>query len=312
MDRLEPAEPDAPGAVEATSPPGPERLLVRREWLLAALALPFAGLFAASIVSWPWRVLGLPGVSGGLTPPGIVLMIGVAAAGIFAMRQRLPMSLLTWPPGAIGAVVLVATGLVATEFDPSTGFAALAIYGAMYLLVLLVAVSLLDHGLPVAIGYTAFFVLTQATRFPVFEMEEAIANASLFTAAAALRSVVEVAAVAWFARRLVTAPVGEANGSAWALVLLAGAHGILASWEGPLLVGDLSLVTASAQAVRWLGLVLMQLGLVFSLSRLRRAFAHFEPRPTGDGTPPDQREPSRPRPFYRRSRRPTPRTRRRR
>ena len=239
-------------------------------------------------------------------------MVGVGLAGIFALRRRLPMGLITWPPGAIGAVALVTTGLVATEFDPATGAAALVIYGVLYLLVLLVAISLLDHGLPIAIGYTVFFVLTQATRFPVFEAEETIANASLFTAAAALRSVIEIAALAWLARRLVTAPPGEASGSAWGLVFLAAAHGLLASWEGPLLVGDLSPVTAAAQMARWLGLVLMQLGLVFSLSRLRRAFSHFDPRPTDDSDTPSQREPLEPRPFYRRRRRPTPRTRRRR
>lgn len=261
--------------MDSDSDTSPGHYLVRRELLIPALAAPFAGLIGAFLLAWPWRAFELPGTAGSLTPPSIALLGSVAFGGAFAIRHRLPLGLITWPPGALGAIVLLTTGFISREFDPLAGVVALVSYGLIYLLVLLVSISLMDKGVHLAISYASFFILTQALRFPVFEAAGGIENATALTAVAALRSLGEASAGIWLAHRLVTASEGSGAGVARWLVLLVACHGILACWEGPLLAGTLSFATAGAQVLRWLGLVLVQVGLIFALSRIRRAFTHF-------------------------------------
>ena len=253
------------------------RFWVRQERLTLVLAAPLLGLFAASAVSWPWLAAGLPGSLGSLTPPGIALLAIVAFAGAFAVRQRLPMSLFTWPSAAQGAIVLLTTGLLALAGGELAGAAALTAYAVIYLFVLLFAISLTQHGAALPVAFAALFVGTQAFRFPVFEtVEPALERAALFTLAAALLALAELAAVVWAARRFITAPEDGAMRAATLLVGVVALHGVLASWQGPLLVGELSAGAAVAQALRWLGLVVVQVGLVWAAVRVRRAFAHFE------------------------------------
>ncbi len=255
----------------------PPRFTVRRERLTLAVAAPLAGLFLASAVSWPWLAAGLPGALGDLTPPGVVLLAVVAFAGAFAIRRRLPMALLTWPPAAQGAIVLLTTGLLAREGGELAGLTALIAYAVIYLFVLVFAISLSRHGAALPVAFAALFVSTQAFRFPVFEAAEpALERAALFTLAAALLALAELAAVVWAARRFVAAPEEGALRAAGLIVGVAALHGVLACWQGPLLVGELSAGAAGGQALRWLGLVVIQVGLVWAAVRLRRAFAHFE------------------------------------
>lgn len=282
--------------------------LVRRERLTLMLALPFAGVTVSFLASWPWRALDLPGTAGSLTPVGMLLLLAVAGGGVFAIGRRLPLGLITWPPAALSAVVLLATGFVSGEFEPFAGAAALIVYALAYLLVVLVSIRLIDHGAHLAMGYAALFVLGHALRFPVFETADGISGASALTAAAAVRSLGEAAIAVWLARRLVTAPEGGGAKVVWALVALAASHGFTASWEGPALAGTLSVSNAGAQVIRWLGLLLIQLGFIFAITRLRHAFSHFavveyvrqEEAPPAAAAQPDRR------------RRPTPRARRRR
>ena len=294
-------------------PEAPNRgYLVKRERLTLMLALPFAGLGAAFLASWPWRALDLPGTVGSLTPIGMLLLVGVAGGGVFAIGRRLPLGLITWPPAALGAVVLLSTGFISREFDPFTGITALAVYAIAYLLVLLVSIRLMEHGLHVAMGYATLFILSQGLRFPVFETVDGISGATALTAAAAARSLGEAAIAVWLARRLVTAQEGGGGRVALGLVALAASHGATASWEGPLLADTLSLATAGAQAFRWLGLLLMQLGLIFAISRIKHAFTHFAVVEYVRQEEAPGPEPEPPTPRQRRRRRPVSRTRRRR
>ncbi|MDE2764815.1 MAG: hypothetical protein OXI25_00080 [Chloroflexota bacterium] len=255
----------------------PPRFWVRRERLTLALAAPLAGLFLASAVSWPWLAAGLPGAFGSLTPPGIVILAVVVFAGAFAIRRRLPMALLTWPPAGQGAIVLLTTGFLARGGEELAGAAALVAYAVIYLFVLVFAISLSRHGAALPVAFTALFVGTQALRFPVFETAEpAISGAAPFTLAAAALALAELAALTWAARRFVSAPEEGAMRAAALIVGVAALHGALAGWQGPLLVGELSVGAAAGQALRWLGLVVVQVGLVWAAVRLRRAFAHFE------------------------------------
>ena len=157
------------------------------------------------------------------------------------------------------------------------GAAALAAYAVIYLFVLVFAISLSRHGAPLPVAFVALFVGTQALRFPVFETAEpALDGAALFTLAAAALALAELAALTWAARRFVIAPEDGAMRAAALIVGVAALHGVLAGWQGPLLVGELSAGAAAGQALRWLGLVIVQVGLVWAAVRLRRAFAHFE------------------------------------
>jgi hypothetical protein len=172
-------------------------------------------------------------------------------------------------------VVFLSSGFIAREFDPFAGITAIAVYAIAYLLVLLVSIRLMEHGLHVAMGYAALFIVSQTLRFPVFETAEGISSATALTAVAAARSLGEAVVAVWLARRLVTAQEGGGGKVALGLVALAASHGFTASWEGPLLADTLTLGTAGAQAFRWLGLLLMQLGLIFAISRIKHAFDHF-------------------------------------
>lgn len=253
--------------------PPPRLGVIRRERLAFTLALPFVILLAASFVSWPWRALGVPGVFGTLAPPTIVLLALVIAASMYALRSNLPVAMLTWLPAGQGAILMLTTGFLGGTPDASLGIAVIIAYGFVYLLVLGIAVVVAGDSAKLAIAFVAFFVLTQATRFPIFEADVAtpIAGASFFTLLAGARAVAEITALVWLARRLVETPDEEAWKPALAIAALAFAHGLIASWEGPLLRGELSLAAVAEQTLRWVWLVTIQLGPAAVLIRFRRA-----------------------------------------
>ena len=253
--------------------PPPRPPVIRRERLGFTLGLPFTILLAASFVSWPWRALDVPGVVGTLAPPGIVLLALAIAASMYALRQNLPVAMITWLPAGQGAIVVLTTGFLGGAADAGLGIAIIAAYAFVFLLVLGVAVAVARDSAKLAIAFVAFFILTQATRFPVFETDAAvpIAAASLFTLLAGAVAVAEIAALVWLARRLVEVPDEEAGRPALAIVALAFAHGLIASWEDPLLHGELSAAAAAEQTFRWLMFVTIQLGPALVLIRYRRA-----------------------------------------
>ena len=254
--------------------PPPRLPAIRRERLAFTLALPFTILLAASFVSWPWRALEVPGVVGTLAPPGLVLLALAIAASMYALRLNLPVAMITWLPAGQGAIVVLTTGFLGGAPDVGFGIAVVVAYGFVYLLVLGIAVAVAGDSAKLANAFVAFFVLTQATRFPIFEADapEPVALASLFTLLAGGRAVAEIAALVWLTRRLVEAPDAEARGPALAIAALAFAHGLVASWEDPLLHGELSIAAAAEQTFRWLMFVTIQLGPALVLIRLRRTW----------------------------------------
>ena len=293
--------------------------VVTRERLAVTLAAPFLLLLASSLASWPWRSLGLPGVVGTMTPPGILLLALAVAAAMLALRRGLPLGMITWLPAGQGAIVLLTTGFVAETPTAAAGAAVIVAYVLIYLIALGVALAVAGHGAALGAAYISLFLLTQTVRFPVFGVDSSVdvTAAGLLTFTAAVRATVETGLVIVLTRRLVEAPEGQAGGSAALLVALAVLHGVFASWEDPVLRGEFSLLEVTEQAARWFVFVGIQLGMALALIRLRRSWGR-EPRwaeplseaaaaePTAAGFPP------RPETPMRRGGRPTPRRRRRR
>lgn len=249
------------------------RLADRRK-LLLTLGAPYGLLLLSSLAAWPWRALDIPGVIGALTPPSFLLLAAAVSGAAYALRRRLPLSMMTWLPAGQGAIVLLATGIFAGGAqDQLTGLAFIVAYGFIFLIVLGITTAVAAHGAPIAIAFISFFVFTQAARFPVFEVDGAApaAGASWLTLAAASLATVEIALMAWLARRLVEAADASATRSALLIVGLVIAHGFLASWEDPVLRGSLTFADAAEQVVRWLLLTGIQLGMAAVLIRFRRA-----------------------------------------
>lgn len=274
--------------------------VVDRRRLLLTLAMPFVLLVGASLVSWPWRSLDLPAV-GTLTPLGGLLLAGVVAMGVYSVRKGLPIGLITWLPAAQGAIVLLTTGFLAqSEGGTEVAIAASAAYIVLYIMALIVSVLISTAGISWGMAFMSFFLLTQATRFPVFaaETERVIAGAELLTLAAAARAVIEVAILAWLVRRLVEAPEDGRRSTILAIVGLVFAHGVLAGWEDPVLRGTLDAVQYAAGAGWWLALSAGQLAIAYVLIRIRRswfeepAWAEPEPEPTPSPKPAKSAKPS--------------------
>ncbi|MCY4581344.1 MAG: hypothetical protein OXE50_00870 [Chloroflexi bacterium] len=256
-----------------TAQPAPEMRLADRRKLLLTLAFPLGLLLLSSLAAWPWRALDLPGVLGALTPLSFVLLAVTVGASTYALRRKLPLSMITWLPAGQGAIVLLATGLLAGGAQEQlTALAFIVAYGLIFLIVLGITTAIAAHGGAVAIAFISFFVFTQAARFPVFEVEGAASgNASLLTLAAAAIAVVELALMAWLARRLVEAADESATGTALWIVALTLAHGLLAGWRDPMLEGSFSIGAYTEQVVRWFTFAGIQLGMAGVLIRFRRA-----------------------------------------
>ena len=287
--------------------------LADRRRLLLTLGAPYALLLLASLVEWPWRALGAPSVAGSLSPPGFVLLAFAVGASTYALRRKLPLSMITWLPAGQGAVALLATGFFAGGAqDQLTGLAFIAAYGFIFLIVLAIATAIASNGAPVAIAFVAFFALTQAARFPIFGAD--IPNAGLLTLAAFLRAAVELAVLAWLARRLVEAADSSAMPTALWIVALTLGHGALAGWEDPALRSALTLSEYVEQIARWLMLACIQLGMAAVLIRFRRAQYRDQEAPPPPAEPEIERSDAadEPAPSAPRGGRPTPRRRRRR
>jgi hypothetical protein len=138
--------------------------------------------------------------------------------------------------------------------------------------------DLAKHGVYLSISFLSLFILTQTTRFPIFEVSSAvsISNPSFVTLLAFLRCLVELSLIIWLLRKLVEAERTNGPRVALGLVLLTAAHGVLASWEIPLLNGNLSLGTATEQALQWMILIGIQYGIVTGLAKMRQAWSRID------------------------------------
>jgi hypothetical protein len=258
------------------------------------LGAPFALLLGASLVSWPWRSLGLPGSIGTLTPPAVLLLIAVVIGGAYGVRRGLPVGLITWLPAGQGAVFLLTTGFAGESAGSITlAIALTGAYVVVFIMALIVSVMVSGAGTGWGIAFMSFFALTQATRFPVFgaEADTAIDNAGLLTLAALARAVVEVGILTWLARRLVEAAEDQSTGVVFSILALTFAHGILAGWEEPMIRGALTLTNYGAQAGWWFAATGLQLAAAFVFIRIRRSWFQeptwAEPVPEAEAKPID-------------------------
>lgn len=269
-----------------TAQAAPEMRLADRRKLLLTLGFPYALLLLSSLVAWPWRAFDLPGVLGALTPLSFILLAVAVGASTYALRKKLPLSMITWLPAGQGAIVLLATGLVqGGAQEVLTGLAFLVAYGFIFLIVLGITTAIAAHGWPVAIAFISFFVFTRAARFPVFGVEGvATGNAGLLTLAAAALAVAELALMVWLARRLVEAADESATATALWIVALTLGHGLLAGWHDPILAGSFSIAAYVEQVLSWLTSTTIQLGMAGVLIRFRRA--HFREQQTLQDAPP--------------------------
>ena len=240
------------------------------------LALPYLLLLAGSLVSWPWRALDGPGTVGGLSPPAAALLVLVAVGGFYATRRRLPLGFFTWPAAGLGAVAILAIAFAAREAELSAEPAALLAFLVVFAFVLLLSAALAKHSTHYGVAFGAFFLMTQATRVPVFEAEASgvIAAAPLLTMAAALRAVLEMGALLWIAYGLLlhtAVPAARSSVLLWALVL---AHGLLSGWQEPLLRDEaLTVGSFGEAAAQWMVSSSLLLGIVTVVSRFRYRWA---------------------------------------
>ena len=257
----------------------PQTTPADRTRLLITLGTPFMLLFLSSLVAWPWRALEIPGSVGSLTPPSFILLIATVAGSTFALRRRLPLSMITWLPAGQGAIVLLATGFFtggdATEI---TAIAFLIAYILIYLIVLILSVIISNNGGQLGVSFVSFFILTQAARFPIFEVESttSLSWAPFFTFIAALFSICEIIVLVWLARRIVEADDRSGAKTTLLLAALAVSHGIVACWQDPLLRGTMGIAEMLEQSFRWLMLVGIQLGMAAVLIRFRIAHIRQE------------------------------------
>jgi hypothetical protein len=169
------------------------------------LVAPYLLLYGASLLGWPWRALDLPGTVGTLTPIGALLLTACVVLGLVALRRKLPLSRITWVPAGQGAVVLLATGMLTSETDPTNGVAFIMAYVVMFVLAAGIGIMVAQSGPRLAVAIGSFFIVTQVTRFPVFEIDAATvpANGAFLTLPSAARVAIEVAHMGWLALWLV-------------------------------------------------------------------------------------------------------------
>jgi hypothetical protein len=294
------------------------------------LAAPFLLLLGAAFVSWPWRALNLPGVIGDLAPPSIIMLMAVVVAGAFSMSRRLPMGLITWPPAGLGALFFLVGGFATGDLGSEGELLVILAYIAVLGFAIVISIALSAHGMSYSVILLILFLMAVfIVRFPIFETEapELAVPATLLTALSALRAVVEIAVLLWLVERLVLRIDTSPAHIAGAMAALLLAHGPLAAWQEPLRAGEsLTLGNYFPEALQWVQLAMMHLGVVMIIVRLRLGFNRIaaveEARPTAlepdprEGAGPEAEamsidEPSARETTYSKSGRPTPRNRRR-
>ena len=262
--------------IPETGAAGDERRGMQRYHPGLVLALPYLVLLAASLMTWIWRGLGVPGTVGGLSPPAAVLLALVVGGGFYAARRRLPLGLFTWLPAGLGAVATLTIGFVVREPDASAEPAALLAFLVVFGFVLLASISLARHSVHYGVAFGVLFLMTQATRIPVFEAEpvSAIDAASLLTLASAIRATLEVGVLIWLVYHLLMDAEAfpfRYGVLLWGLVL---AHGLLSGWHEPLLRDDpMSFQAYGEAAGQWMISNSLLLGVITVFSRYRYRWA---------------------------------------
>jgi hypothetical protein len=280
------------------------------------LAIPILLLLAGGLVSWPWRVLQLPGTIGDLSPIALGLLMVTAYGGARSMARRLPMKMITWPPAGLAAVFFLMVGFGASALEPAAAPVVLVGYTAVFVFVVVVSMALAKHGTSYAVAFACLFLMSQAIQFPVFELDSPDASrwAPLLTTASATRAIVEMIVLIWLAQRLVLTAEVSPPRVALAMVGLVLVHGLLVAWEQPLRSGaDLTGASYAGGVALWTLSTGLQLGIVTVMSRLFRGWGEqtstAQERATDQDSDDVEREP----PTARRlSGKPTPRRRRRR
>ena len=217
-------------------------------------AAPFALLVAASIISWPWRALDLPGTIGNASPISLALLALTVLGGVWAMKARLPPRLFTWPPAGLGAVVFLSIGFGTQALEPEASPALVLGYAIVFAFVWVISLSLAKYGVSYAVGFACLFLMTQGIQVQVFEDAPVrLAGATALTAVSAIRVAVETGILVWLAYRLAVREDASPGHAALAMVGLLVVHAPVSAWEQ--LAGSEGGLTASrffASAFLWL------------------------------------------------------------
>lgn len=243
--------------------------------LFLKVGAPFIAIFLTSVIAWVWSNFNIGIYIGSLPLPSVLVLSSIVIMGVFAISKRLPLSLIVWPPAGLSSLFILTTGLISTEFDPAVGILSAIVYVLTYLFVLLVAIKLMGRSLSLSFCYILIFIISHSMRFPYFELGPELTHSNLVTALSATRSLIEVVLATLIIRSFLLRDFSRNTKFAWYLFVLALSHGITASWEGPLIAGSLSFATSVSQTLRWMGLLLLQLGFVLAVYRMRRAYDFF-------------------------------------
>ncbi|MDA1215721.1 MAG: hypothetical protein O2812_02470, partial [Chloroflexi bacterium] len=255
-----------------TSSPGPASL----DRVHLTLAAPLLVLLASTFVTWVWRALGLPGTTGGVSPPAALMILAVVFGGIYATQRRLPISLFTWFPAGLAGIVLLGQ-ILATEVDTDTSlYTGLAIFPIVFVFVLVVSMAISKSGAQYGVAFAAIMLIAQqAHTFTLFAFDSSgpVTAATLLTFVAAALAVLEIGLLLVLVNRLLLDSTSSINRTSIALVVLVLLHGPLTGWEQPLRSdGDLTFRAYLGWASTWILLAGFAMSAVTIFSRLRRSW----------------------------------------
>ena len=256
---------------EAVSSPKPSIERVRM-----VLAAPLLLLLLSSFITWFWRALGLPGTTAGVSPLAALIIVAVLLGGVYATHRRLPLSLFTWFPSALASMVLLG-GILALEGTPdAASLTSRVLFPVVFVFAMIISVIISKSGTHYGVAFAAIVFLAQVGhRFPIFAFDaaEPIDGANMLTSIAALRSILEIAALLMLVNRLILKPNNSQAGTAALMVILVLLHGPLTGWEGPLLSGEnLTWGTYFSFTFSWVLVAGFSMGAITLFSRLRRSW----------------------------------------
>lgn len=256
---------------DATSSPKPSIERVRM-----VLAAPLLLLLLSSFITWFWRVLDLPGTTAGVSPLAALIIVAVLLGGVYATHRRLPLSLFTWFPSALASMVLLG-GILALEGTPdAASLTSRVLFPVVFVFAMIISIIISKSGTHYGVAFAAIVFLAQVGhRFPIFAFDaaEPINGAHILTFVAALRSILEIAALLILVNRLILKPDSSQAITAGLMVFLVLLHGPLTGWEGPLLSGEnLTWETYFSFTFSWLLVAGFSMGAITLFSRLRRSW----------------------------------------
>jgi hypothetical protein len=240
------------------------------------LAAPLLILLASAFVTWAWRGLGLPGTTGGVSPPAALMILVVVFGGIYATQRRLPISLFTWFPAGLAGVVLLGE-MLATKVDTSTSaYTGFAIFPIVFAFALVVSIAISKSGAQYGVAFAAIMLMAQkAPTFTLLALDSGgpVTAGTLLTFVAAALAVLEIGLLLVLVNRLLLDSTISINRTSIALVALVLLHGPLTGWEQPLRSdGALTFRAYLGWAATWILLVGFAMSAVTTFSRLRRSW----------------------------------------